>query len=44
LVLFLSFDTVELSDIVGSLGTQSSWDGGVSDARDLLVTLLDDGD
>lgn len=44
LILFLPFDTVELSDIVGSLWTQSSRDGGVGDARDLLITFLDDGD
>ena len=44
LILFLSLDTVELSDVVGSFGTQSSWDGGVGNARDLLFTFLDDGD
>jgi hypothetical protein len=44
LIFFLSFDSVELSDVVGSLGTQSSWDGGVGDARDFLLTFLDDGD
>ena len=43
LIFFLSFDTVELSDVVGSLRTKSSWNSGVSDARDLLFTFLDDG-
>lgn len=41
---FLSFDTEELSDVVGSLWTKSSWDGGVGNARDLFITFLDDGD
>ena len=44
LILFLSLNSVELSDVVSSLGTQSSWDGGVGDARDLLFTFFDDGD
>ena len=44
MVLFLSLNSVQLSDVVGSLGTESSGDCSVSDARNLLLTLLDDGD
>jgi hypothetical protein len=44
LIFFLSFDSVELSDVVGSLGTQSSWDGGVGNPRDFFFTFFDDGD
>jgi hypothetical protein len=43
LIFLSSFNTVELSDVVSSFGTKSSWDGSISDTRDLFFSLLNDG-
>ena len=40
--IILLLEVVKLANLSDSLGAQSSWDGVISETRDVLLTLADD--